>query len=317
MIISASYKTDIPTFYGEWFKNRLAAGYCMMVNPYNRRPQRVDLSRGSVDGFIFWTKNLGPFLDVLKIVEDQGFPFIVEYTINAYPRNLEFSVVDSKKSVEHMASVAENFGPNVGVWRYDPIVFSSVTPPDFHRDKFERLAASLEGITDEVVISFAQIYKKTRRNMDEAATEFGFSWEDPQDSLKLSLAADLAQMATKRGIRLTMCSQDKYLAPGISPAKCVDAERLSLVAGYPILAELKGNRPDCGCFASKDIGEYDTCPHGCVYCYAVQNRGLAKSRYQDHDPSSEFLFTPKNLSVRDPLSPQTDPKKEPVQIPLL
>jgi len=34
MIISASYKTDIPAFYGEWFMNRLDAGYCDMVNPY-------------------------------------------------------------------------------------------------------------------------------------------------------------------------------------------------------------------------------------------------------------------------------------------
>jgi hypothetical protein len=69
MIISASYKTDIPTFYGEWFKNRLDAGYCRMVNPYNRRAHRVSLERDAVDGFVFLTKNLGPFLDKLAFVK--------------------------------------------------------------------------------------------------------------------------------------------------------------------------------------------------------------------------------------------------------
>jgi hypothetical protein len=33
MIISASYRTDIPAFFGEWFMNRLRAGICKVVNP--------------------------------------------------------------------------------------------------------------------------------------------------------------------------------------------------------------------------------------------------------------------------------------------
>jgi hypothetical protein len=86
MIISASYKTDIPTFYGEWFVRRLRAGFCGMVNPYNRQAYRVNLDRGSVDGFVFWTKNVGPFLKYLPEVQARGFPFVVQYTINAYPR---------------------------------------------------------------------------------------------------------------------------------------------------------------------------------------------------------------------------------------
>ena len=68
MIISASYKTDIPAFYGEWFLNRLRAGYCKMVNPYGRQVYRVSLTPPDADGFIFWTKNLGPFLDALEIL---------------------------------------------------------------------------------------------------------------------------------------------------------------------------------------------------------------------------------------------------------
>ena len=292
MIISASYKTDIPTFYGEWFINRLRAGYCMVMNPYNRKPYRVDLNHDAVDGFIFWTKNAGPFLRYLSEIRDCSYPFMVQYTINGYPRSLEFSVVDAERSVEHMKQINSSYGPKVAVWRYDTVVFSSVTPIDFHRENFSRLARMLEGIVDEVVISFAQVYKKTKRNMDWASEKFGFNWEDPPHPVKYALASELAEIAKSCGMQLTMCSQKEYLAPGVTEARCVDAKRLSEIAGHPIISQLRGNRTDCGCFMSKDIGEYDTCPHGCVYCYAVQNRSLAQQRFKEHDPKSEFLFVP-------------------------
>ena len=65
MIISASYKTDIPAFYGDWFMTRLRAGYCKVINPYNRRPFTVPLTPSTVSGIVFWTKNLGPFSERL------------------------------------------------------------------------------------------------------------------------------------------------------------------------------------------------------------------------------------------------------------
>lgn len=308
MIISASYKTDIPAFYSEWFMNRLHAGYCKMVNPYGGQVYRVDLSPSAVDGFVFWTKNIGPFLPRLQRVKDMGYPFMVQYTINGYPRTLEFSVVDASRSVEHMKHLLGQYGPRAAVWRYDTVVFSSETPIDFHRRNFEALAKSLEGTTDEVIVSFAQIYKKTLRNINWAAQEFGFTWENPSDEVKLNLAAELAQIAKAHGMQLSMCAQRQFIAPGVIDARCVDCQRLSQIAGRSIIAKQKGNRPDCGCFASKDIGEYDTCPHGCVYCYAVQNRGLAQQRFKEHDPQGEFLFPPK-----DYLSNSEDSSSEELQ----
>ena len=300
MIISASYKTDIPTFYGEWFMNRLRAGYCKMVNPYGQQVYRVELTPESVDGFVFWTKNIGPFLKYLPEIREQGYPFIVQHTINGYPRELEYRVIDYPHTIEHMNRLASEFGSEVAVWRYDPIVISSLTPLDWHRQNFEGLAKGLAGSTDEVVVSFAQIYKKTRRNMDWAAKKFDFAWSEHEattDEEVRSLVSDLAQIAQAYGLQLKICSQKKYLVPGIvEEARCVDADRLERVSHKPIIgkAKQKGNRKECGCFASKDIGEYDTCPHGCVYCYAVQNRDLALRRFKEHDPSGEFLFPPKD-----------------------
>lgn len=291
MIISASYKTDIPTFYGEWFMNRLRAGYCKMVNAWNRKQIiRVSLDQQDVDGIVFWTKNIAPFLSHLREVRGRGFPFVIQYTINGYPRELEYSVVNADRSVQHLRRVSEEYGPRVCVWRYDTIVISSLTPADFHLRNFESLCRALEGATDEVVISFAHLYKKTLSNMNWAAREFGFTWEDPAPDVKRDVAMQLVEIAKAHGMQLSVCAQRDFVVPGAVDARCVDAGRLEELGGRPIKADLRGGRKECGCFASRDIGEYDTCPHGCVYCYAVLRRKLAQRRYREHDPNSEFLF---------------------------
>ena len=183
MIISASYKTDIPTFYGDWFLNRLRAGLCKVVNPYGRQVYQISLRREDVDGIVFWTKNIAPFLSHLRTVRDLKFPFIIQHTINNYPRILETSVVDAKRSIDNAKLIRSEFGPRVLVWRYDPIVSTSMTTHDFHVENFARLAESLRGATDEVVISFTQVYTKTKRNMDKASQSVGFSWWDPSSSV--------------------------------------------------------------------------------------------------------------------------------------
>ena len=297
MIISASYKTDIPAFYGAWFVNRLKAGYCKMINPYGRQISTVPLTRPEVDGFVFWTRNIGPFQGALREVADRGFPFIVQYTITGYPRALESSVIDWRRAVEHLRALADAFGPHTVVWRYDPILASSLTDEAWHIENFARIAQALEGATDECVISFAHSYVKTKRNMDAAASAHDFTWEDPDASRKRAMATSLTDIARRSGMKLTICAQPEFVSGEAGESRCIDATRLSRVAGHPISAKQKGNRPGCTCFESKDIGDYDSCPHGCVYCYAVRNRGLARARFAAHDPHSEFLIPPEAVRV--------------------
>ncbi|MGH2486939.1 MAG: DUF1848 domain-containing protein, partial [Ktedonobacterales bacterium] len=325
MIISASYKTDIATFYGEWFMNRLRAGSCQMVNPYGRQVYTVNLKRKldddgreGVDGFVFWTKNIGPFMRHLPEIRRLGYPFVVQHTINGYPRQLESRVVNYDRAVANMLALAREYGPKVAVWRYDPILISSLTSPEWHRENFARLANGLRGATDEVVISFAQVYKKAERNMDLAANRArpsftwrehkAFAYDDERLDKAHALVRDLAESADANGMRLTVCSQVRFHVDGVGPAHCIEAERLEEIAGTAIRAKVKGNRSECACSASRDIGDYDTCPHGCVYCYAVTDRNKALGRYRQHDPASEFLFTPEPSTIqveRSPRSKQT------------
>ncbi|GAC1378521.1 MAG: DUF1848 domain-containing protein [Ktedonobacteraceae bacterium] len=272
-----------------------------MVNPYGGQIYTIDLTPQKVDGFVFWTKNIGPFLKHLPAVREQGYSFLIQHTITGYPRELEFKVINSTYTVEHLKQVAAEYGPAGAIWRYDPIVFSSLTPLDWHRRNFEVLAKSLQGTTDEVVISFAQIYKKTKRNMNWATQAFNFDWHEHETVCQeqgRSLAIELAQIARTYRMQLKVCSQKAFLVPGlIEEARCVDANRLERVSGHMLTnrIKLKGNREECACFASRDIGAYDTCPHGCVYCYAVRQRDVALSRYKAHDPQDEFLFPPRHL----------------------
>lgn len=297
MIISASYKTDIPAFYGEWLMRRLRAGWCKTINPYGRQVYSVNLRREAddegregVDGIVFWTKNAGPFMPHLAEVHERGYPFVVQHSINGYPRALESRVVDDSRSVACVREIAERYGPRAAIWRYDPIVFTSLTPLEWHMETFARLAERLRGAVAEVVVSVAQIYQKTQRNLAAAAAAEGFDWtmhEQQSTQHGRALIRELAEVARGHGIALKVCAQERFLIPGlVEEAHCIDA------AWFGGTYKRHGNRKECACSASRDIGEYDTCPHGCVYCYAVQHREKALARYRRHNPDSEFLFEP-------------------------
>ncbi len=289
MIISASYRTDIPAFYGDWFMGRLDAGTCRVANPYGGRDFMVSLAPDDVDGLVFWTRNPAPFVAALNKISHHGIPFVVYFTVVGYPQEIDRSVPRLETQIESFIRIARDFGPHVLVWRYDPVVLSSLTTLDFHTQNFCRICTQLAGSTDEVVISFVNPYRKSRRNLDAAARQSGFAWRQTSESEAAVLTQEFATIATSNGMRLTICAQPQYLITPASPAKCIDADRLSRVAGREISAWQKGNRPGCLCDESRDIGAYDTCAHGCTHCYAVNDRSRATAALKQHNPESETL----------------------------
>ena len=291
MIVSASYRTDIPAYYTRWLLARLAAGFCSVANPYGGPAYRVSLAPGTVSGFVFWTRNLGPLLPELAGVAARA-PFTIQFTLTGYPRALEPGVIAPEAALAQLGALCRRWGPRAAVWRYDPVLLSSLTPPAWHRANFARLAGALTGLVDEVVLSFVQPYRKTAQGLDAAARRHGFSWRDPETAAKQTLAGELAAIAAGHGMRLTLCTQPALLAPGLAPARCIDAERLGDMAGHPVAAREKGNRPGCRCAESRDIGAYDSCAQGCAYCYAVASPAAARRRLKAHDPASPFLIAP-------------------------
>jgi hypothetical protein len=264
------------------------------------------LRPGDVDGFVFWTKDARRFLPVLDEVHDRGFPFIIHHTVTGYPDPLEPGILDAKDAIRCLREIATKFPKGTVIWRYDPIVFSSRTPGGFHIENFTTLARSLFDATDEVVVSVMQLYQKTRRNLDMAARAHGFTWSDPPSEVKRRLLGDLVQIARGFGMQMSVCAQPDLVVPGAHEARCVDAKRLMALAGKKFAACPGGPRPSCGCYRARDIGAFDTCIHGCVYCYATQRPEVARRRHRLHDSAGEFLLRPPEPQGTPPATPQQE-----------
>jgi len=164
--------------------------------------------------------------------------------------------------------------------------------PQFRQEIYDMYRQELAGLTDEAVISFVNPYRKSRRNLDAASRKYGFDWWEASASEAMDLVGEFGRIAAADGMEVTICSQPDFLVSSVRAARCIDAERLSRVAGIDIESRQRGNRPGCLCHESRDIGAYDTCPHGCAYCYAVSDRGQAVKRFTRSDPDAEVLGTP-------------------------
>ncbi len=277
MIISASYKTDIPAFYAEWFMKRLEAGFCIVQNPFNGHQKRVPLEGSAIDGFVFWTRNANPFKKALSLISQRRVPFYIQYTIIGYPRSLDVSVQPLEKAISNFRELAVAYGLSALVWRYDPILLTHEVDADWHLKNFSQIATQLAGSTNEVVVSVMHPYAKTIRKLRNANVELGLL-DNTSD-----LLSEMVKEANRNGMKLSICAQPERIVTGSNPAKCIDSIRLSEILGRSFKARMKGQRPGCECDESIDIGGYDTCPHGCVYCYAVNDVEQALRNYKTHN----------------------------------
>ncbi|MBI3947201.1 MAG: DUF1848 domain-containing protein [Armatimonadetes bacterium] len=307
-VISASRRTDIPAFYSRWFMNRIRAGYCVAVNPFSRQPSRVSLAPEDVIAILFWTRNPAPLLPHLDELDARGFRYYFSITITGYGRDLDARGPDPDRAVESFRSLSGRLGPEFTQWRYDPILLTEAMDADYHRRSFERLCARLQGHTRRCLISFLQLYRKNRARLEAAAAQGGFRYAcipvgraEPAERGGIlgieeaqALARDLGAIARAHGIQVRTCCNALLVHPlaNVHQAHCVDAETIAKLRPDPGDTPLaRPTRPDCGCCASRDIGAYDTCAHGCVYCYATRdNAGRAYLRH--HDPEAEQLGTP-------------------------
>lgn len=290
MIISASRRTDIPAWNGEWMLRRLQEGVVMTRNPMNpRQVRRVDLSPQTVDCIVFWSKNPAPFFAGLDAVDTMGYPYYFQFSLTPYGQEMERYLPPKEKLAGDFCRLAQRLGPRRVVWRYDPIIVSAAYPAQWHLEAFYRMSRALRGYTDTCVISFVDLYEKTRKNTGSLVPG-----EVPID-VRQQLAKQFAQMAAQAGMRLCACCEEDLRACGVHKSACIDAQRVEEISGRPLAPGLKtgekgGQRPGCGCAQSVDIGAYHTCQNGCVYCYATSSQQRARRSFAMHDPSSPLLI---------------------------
>jgi hypothetical protein len=285
MIISASRRTDIPAFYGEWFSNRLKAGFVLVCNPFNpKQVRRVELNPEMVDCFVFWSKNPAPFLPLLEELTDYAYYFL--FTLNPYGNDLEPALPKLDERIATFRQLVERIGPERVIWRYDPVLFTPELDEAYHLSRFTKLAAALEGHTRRVILSFLTPYRKTLRNLA------GFKLNLPGETAKQRLVTAFVQIASSYGITTAVCCEESNLSDtGAMSARCVDPNLISGITGRPFSDRKDaGQRKLCSCTASVDIGAYDSCPHRCLYCYANQDGEIVQKNLPRHDPAGEFLL---------------------------
>lgn len=286
MILSVSRRTDIPAFYSEWFMERLRQKYVLVRNPFNIHSiSRIPLTPENVDAIVFWTKNSKPIHKYLDEIDELGYKYYFQYTITPYKNDLEEKVQDKKEIVETLKKLSEKIGSEKVILRYDPVILSDNYTIDFHKKAFARLCDLLAPYTKKIIFSFLDDYKKISKNIKQLNIK-----EISEEEMYI-MAEYFADTAKKYNLKIESCAEQIDLGRfGINHGKCIDDELIEKITGYKLSVGRDNQRNACGCVKCIDIGEYNTCMHKCLYCYANINKDAAFKNYKLHDKKSPLLI---------------------------
>jgi hypothetical protein len=287
MIISASRRTDIPALYSDWFLARMKEGYALVRNPFNfHLVSRVSLKAGDAEFIVLWTKNPKPMLSGLELLERFEIPYYFLYTVTLYGELLERNLPAEEEVLDTFRRLSERIGARRTVWRYDPVIISDEYDAAYHERRFESICRSLENRTARCIVSFIDMYKKCERNLKD------FSIHSISNETKIDIMGNFNRIADRHGIAVQLCAEEAVLSSsGVQNGKCIDDELISEIIGKRIAVRKDpSQRKDCRCVKSIDIGSYDTCTNGCLYCYANSDLDIAVKNKKAHDPTSPLIY---------------------------
>ena len=323
VIVSASRSTDIPAFYAEWFFHRLNVGYSAWTNPFNGVKSFVSYEKCRF--IVFWSKNPKPLLEHLDELKEKNIGCYIQYTLNDYvEEGLEKGVPPLDERIDTFKKLVDKLGKGRVIWRFDPLILTDKISMDDLLRKVEHIGDQLQGYTEKLVFSYADIasYKKVKANLERSHINYQ-EWTAPQMEefakrlVKLNRSngwnytlATCGEAANLDGVEHNHCIDDNLMIRFAHHDKVlmdflgveVKAVENSLFGTEPVPANAimlnetqyaikrkdnrdKGQRQFCGCMVSKDIGEYNTCPHLCEYCYANTSKEVAVENYKRHEIS--------------------------------
>lgn len=285
MILSASRRTDIPNYYSEWFYNRIKEGFLYVRNPINiHQISKIDISPDVVDCIVFWTKNPKPMID--RLDELAAYNYYFQFTLTGYGKDIEYNVSDKKeKMIPVFQDLSDRIGNRKVIWRYDPIIFTKTYTPEYHIKAFEKIARKLKDYTKKCVISFVDIYAKNKKNMESISSY------EPESSQLQAFAKKISEIANYYGMKTGSCAESIDLDRcGIEHNCCIDKALIENIIGCKLIAgKDKNQRQECGCVESVEIGTYNTCKNGCMYCYANYSTESVARNCNKYDTTSPIL----------------------------
>ncbi len=282
MILNTGSRTDIPAYYSNWFYQRIKDGYVIVRNPYN--PTQVTkyiLSPDVIDAIVFCTKNPAPMLDRLDELKDFDMFWFV--TITPYGKDIEPFVPDKDAVMDSFISLARTVGPAKMSWRYDPIFIDEKYDVDFHINAFRKMSEKLKGSTNQVVVSFIDLYEKTKKNFPGVKS---VSFSDQK-----MLIDAFSKIARENNMQIHLCCErEELVRDNVDASGCLSQSVLEDAIGTHLKVPKPQNaRAECQCLLGADIGAYNTCGHGCKYCYANYDRETVVYNMKHHDPMSPLL----------------------------
>lgn len=275
MIINASGRTDIVAYYMDWFVNRWNEGYFDVRNPFNPKlVSRIFVS--DVDMIVFCTKNPLPLLDTIHLF---SVPIQLQVTITGYFKDMEPQVPDKGEIIACVQKLSSYLGKENVCVRYDPILLNSKYNVDYHVRAFNKLCAMLKGYVSKMIVSFVDDYKNVRNN------HLDYHEPSNEEYLKLKEAFE------KNDMKIVSCMENKYQ---IGDEKdCCISIKYAFERTDKLFKEWKAR--DCHCVNMVDVGAYNSCLHGCKYCYANFDSKQIVSNYKMHDVNSSLLIGHLNL----------------------
>ena len=283
MILNTGSRTDIPAYYSDWFYNRIEAGYVLVRNPYY--PSQITkylLSPDVIDVMVFCTKNPFPMLDRLSLLS--AFDTFWFVTITPYGAEIEPHVPPKEQIIASFKQLSEAIGSSRISWRYDPVLITDTYSIAHHIEQFHQMAEALSGYTTQCVVSFIDLYEKTKRNFRGIRSVTNKEQE--------VLIEAFSHIAKENGLQIHLCCENASLVrENVDANGCMSKTVLEKALGCRLdVPKKKTARSECSCLLGADIGAYNTCGHGCLYCYANYDMETVAKNRKLHNTSSPLLI---------------------------
>lgn len=283
MILNTGSRTDIPSYYSDWFYNRIKAGYVLVRNPYY--PSQITkylLNPEVIDMIVFCTKNPLPMLDQIFLLS--AFDTYWFVTITPYGKEIEPFVPPKEQVIHSFQHLSKIVGTERISWRYDPIFITEQYSTAWHIEQFGQMTKALAGYTSQCVVSFIDLYERTLRNFQGVRSVTRLEQE--------KLIAAFSEIAKENGLQIHLCCENADLVrENVDADGCMSKSVLEKALGCKLqVPKRKTARQECSCLLGADIGAYNTCSHGCLYCYANHDRNTVAKNRKLHHATSPLLI---------------------------
>lgn len=328
-ILSVSRATDVPAFYSEWFFRSMERGYCRWRNPFNGTDNYVSfenvrfivfwsknpaplipyisrLQEHGIKCYIQYTLNdyederLEPRVPPLRYRIDTFKRLAKMSGVGAVVWRFDPLILTDKISIQDLLGKIEGIG-NQLKGHTEKLVFSFADIASYRKvgGNLTSHGINYQEWTESEMLDFArQLSELNHRNgwNFRLATcaekidlgEYGIAHNHCiDDELIVLIAWQDAELMKHLGMDMRQSMPDIFGQPTLPEVAIpLDGNR------YAVRTRKNhdsGQRKLCGCIAAKDIGQYNTCPHGCLYCYANTSPDSARRNFLLHNPDAETI----------------------------